>query len=194
MAEVSHIRMGVPEQGQLNRILREAGTTAFPQWLYAEPADEAEILWWGIRGAPTQLLDQPEDPMRARLLPRPIDDWSEPPRGLVLATADARRAAGELAPVVGDGWHTAGEDPLFGARCYRITLGHGFLVLAEPMGDGYAATCIDTFGEGPIAVALDGDSATGRSTRWNPVTLGPAVYVRAGDAIRAPTFIFLQAG
>jgi hypothetical protein len=194
MADVSHIRMGVPEQGELGRVLREAGTTMFPQWLYAEPADEAVILWWGIRGAPTQLLEPSDDVTRRRLLPRPIDDWSEAPRGLVLATADARRAAGELAPVLGDDWHAAGDDPLLGARCYRIALGHGFVVLAEPTGVGYAATCLSAFGEGPIAVALDGDDAVGRSTRWNPVSLGPAVYVRAGDAIRAPIFIFLQAG
>jgi hypothetical protein len=193
MSEISHVRMGVPEQGQLNRILREAGTTAFPQWLYAEPADEAQILWWGIRGAATQLLEPDEEPERARLLPRPIDDWSEPPRGLVLATAEARRAAGDLRPVLGDDWHAAGEDPLFGARCYRIKVGHGFLVLAEPMGDGYTATCIDRFGEGPIAVALDGLDATGRTTRWNPVSLAPAVYVRIGESIRSPMFIFLQA-
>lgn len=192
MAEISHVRMGTPEQDTLSRLLREAGTTMFPQWLYAEPADEAEILWWGIRGAPTQLLQRIDDPARRRLLPRPIDDWSEPPRGLVLATADARRAAGELAPVLGEDWHAAGEDPLIGARCYRIAVGHAFVVLAEPIAEGYTATCLSRFGEGPVAIALDGENATGRASRWNPVSLGPAVYVRVGEAIRSPMLIFLQ--
>ena len=44
MPEISHVRIAVPDQGTLSRILREGGTTMFPQWLYAEPGDEARIL------------------------------------------------------------------------------------------------------------------------------------------------------
>ena len=51
MPEISHVRIAVPEQGILNRILREGGAQLFPQWLYAEPGAEPRILWWGIRGA-----------------------------------------------------------------------------------------------------------------------------------------------
>ncbi len=191
MGEISHVRMGVPEQETLNRILRESGTTMYPQWLYAEPHDDAAILWWGIRGAPTQLLEVPEGGPRRRLFPRPIDDWSEPPRGLVLATAEAERAAADLEPVLGTDWHSVGDDPLLGARCFRVSLGRGFVVLAEPLGEGYTATCLESNGEGPIAVALDGENAAGRSSRWNPVTLGPAVYVRIDGPVKAPTLLFL---
>ena len=51
MPEISHVRIAVTDQGVLNRILREGGAQLFPQWLYAEPGGEAQILWWGIRGA-----------------------------------------------------------------------------------------------------------------------------------------------
>ena len=193
MAEISHVRMGLPEQATLSRVLREAGTTMFPQWLYAEPHDEAQILWWGIRGAPTQLLDVPDDAARRGLFPRPSDDWSEAPRGLVLATVDAERAAADLEPVLGSDWHAVPDDPLLAARCYRIALGHGFVVLAEPMAEGYTAACLARFGEGPIGVALDGVAATGRAARDNPVTLGAATYVRIGERT-APLLIFLPAG
>jgi hypothetical protein len=193
MAEISHVRMGVPDQGTLSRVLREAGTTMFPQWLYAEPHDDAQILWWGIRGAPTQLLEVPDDSAKRRLFPRPNDDWSDAPRGLVLATLDAERAAAELEPVMGKDWHAVADDPLLAARCYRIALGHGFMVLAEPMAEGYTAACLARFGEGPIGVALDGSAATGRQVRSNPVTLGPATYVRIGERT-APLLIFLPAG
>ena len=37
MTEISHVRLMVPEQATLNRILREGGAQQFPQWLYAEP-------------------------------------------------------------------------------------------------------------------------------------------------------------
>ena len=57
MAEISHVRFAVPDQGMLSRILREGGAQQFPQWMYAEPGDEPRILWWGVRGAATQLLD-----------------------------------------------------------------------------------------------------------------------------------------
>ena len=106
MPEVSHVRFAVRDSGTLNRILREGGAQSFPQWLYAEPSDQARILWWGVRSAPTQFLDVPEpDDPRYALFPRAIDDWTEAPRGLVLATVDARaggcrsraRAWGQLA-------------------------------------------------------------------------------------------------
>lgn len=193
MPEISHVRIAVPEQGMLNRILREGGSQAFPQWLYAEPGEEPRILWWGVRGAPLQMLDvpAPDDPRHA-LFPRPVDDWTEAPRGLVLATLDAERAAADLEPALGSAWHEAGEDEVLGARCRRLALGRSELVLAEPATEGYAAACLARFGEGPIAMALDGTAVAGRRARANPVSSGPATYVRLGPGT-APTLIFLPA-
>ncbi len=192
MSEISHVRIGVPDQGVLNRVLREGGAQLFPQWLYAEPADEPRLAWWGIRGAPTQLLEVPDDDARARLFPRPIDDWGESPRGLVLAAVDAERAAADLEPALGSRWVSVGDDELLGARCLRMAVGRSALVLAEPTSEGYAAACLARFGEGPIAVALDGTTATGRTVARTPVTGGPATYVRIGPRT-APTLIFLPA-
>jgi hypothetical protein len=193
MPEISHIRIAVPEQGPLNRILREGGAQLFPQWLYAEPGDEPRILWWGVRGAQVQMLDVPaaDDP-RYALFPRAVDDWTEAPRGLVLATVDAERAAADLEPALGTGWHDAGEDAVLGARCRRLDLGRSHLILAEPSTEGYAAACLARFGEGPIALVLDGTATSGRAARTNPVTSGPATYVRLGPGT-APTLIFLPA-
>lgn len=191
MPEISHVRIGVPDQAALNRILREGNTTMFPQWLYAEPEEEARILWWGIRGAPTQLLDVPVEGARVGLFPRPFDDWTESPRALVLATVDADRAARDLAPALGDAWHDAGEDALLNAGCRRMAVGRSMLVLAEPAGEGYTAACLARFGEGAIAVALDGTTAGGRTASRNPVTDGAATYVRIGPKT-APTLIFLS--
>jgi len=193
MAEVSHVRIAVPDQGDLNRILREGGAQLFPQWLYAEPGDDARLLWWGVRGAATQLLDRPPaDDARFALFPRPVDDWTEAPRGVVLATVDADRAKADLAPALPGTWHDVGNDDLLGARCWRMTLDRSELVLAEPNTEGYAAACLARFGEGPIAVALDGTAAAGRAARTNPVSSGPATYVRIGPGT-SPTLIFLPA-
>ena len=193
MAEVSHVRISVPEQATLNRILREGGAQMFPQWLYAEPEPEARILWWGVRGAPTQMLDIPAvGDARHGLFPRAVDDWTEAPRAVVLATVDADRAAADLSPALGEAWHDAGTDEVLGARCRRMTLGRSELVLAEPSIEGYAAACLARFGEGPIALALDGTASAGRVGRDNPVTRGPATYVRLGPGT-APTLIFLPA-
>jgi hypothetical protein len=191
MPEISHVRLVATEQGTLNRILREGGAQLFPQWLYAEPGEEDRILWWGLRGAPLQMLDVPDDEdARRGLFPHAIDDWTEAPRGLVLATVDATRAVGDLGPALGGGWTEAGTDDVLGARCHRLTLGRSELVLAEPVTEGYAAACLARWGEGPIAVALDGTATGGRATPWNPVSLGPATYVRLGPRT-APTLIFL---
>jgi hypothetical protein len=194
MPEISHVRIVVPEQGTLNRVLREGGSQAFPQWLYAEPDDEPRILWWGVRGAPLQMLEVPalDDP-RHGLFPRAVDDWTEAPRGLVLATVDADRAAVDLEPALGSAWHEVGADEVLGARCRRLQLGRSELVLAEPMTEGYAAACLARFGEGPIAMALDGTTSGGRAVRTNPITGGPATYVRLGPGT-APTLVFLPAG
>jgi hypothetical protein len=191
--EISHVRIAVPDQGTLGRILREGGTTMFPQWLYAEPGDEARILWWGVRSAPVQALDlpPPDDP-RFGLFPRPIDDWTEAPRAVVLATVDVERAEADLEPALGSAWHDAGEDAILGGRCRRLSLGRSDLILAEPTTEGYTAACLARFGEGPIAVALDGTTGSGRIAHTNPVTSGPATYVRIGPAT-APTLIFLPA-
>ena len=194
MAEISHVRIAVPEQGTLNRVLREGGAQSFPQWLYAEPGNEPRILWWGIRAAPVQALDipAPDDP-RFGLFPRPIDDWTEAPRGIVLATVDAHRAEADLEPALGSAWHDAGEDAILGARCRRMSLGRSDLILAEPATEGYVAACLARFGEGPVAVALDGTTTAGRIAHTNPVSRGPATYVRLRPAT-APTLIFLPAG
>jgi hypothetical protein len=193
MAEISHVRIAVPEQATLNRILREGGAQSFPQWLYAEPGDEPRILWWGLRAASVQMLDVPStDDPRHGLFPRPVDDWTEAPRGVVLATVDLERAAADLAPALGEDWHDAGVDEVIGARCRRMALGRSELVLAEPTTEGYAAACLARFGEGPIAMALDGTSAVGRAVPRNPVSAGPATYVRIGPGT-APTLIFLPA-
>ncbi|HET9879540.1 MAG TPA: hypothetical protein VFQ81_09575 [Candidatus Limnocylindria bacterium] len=192
MADISHVRIAVPEQSELNRILREGGAQSFPQWLYAEPGDEARLLWWGVRGAATQLLAVPDDPARRALFPRAIDDWGEAPRAVVLATVDADRAVDDLAPALGTTWTDAGTDELLGARCRRMTLGRSHLVLAEPSTEGYVAACLGRFGEGPIAVALDGTTTAGRSVPRSPVSDGPATYVRIGPGT-APTLVFLPA-
>jgi hypothetical protein len=193
MPEISHVRIEVPDQGSLNRILREGNTTMFPQWLYAEPGVEARIVWWGVRSAPTQMLDVPAaDDTRFGLFPRPIDDWTEAPRALVMVTADLGRAAQDLEPALGAAWHDAGNDEILGARCRRMTLGRSDLVLAEPLDDGYAAASLERHGEGPVAVALDGTTASGRQATTNPVTPGPATYVRLGPGT-APWLIFLPA-
>ncbi len=188
MSEISHVRMAVPEQGILNRILREGGAQLFPQWLYAEPGSDSRILWWGLRGAP--LFPEIPDDAPAGLFPRPVDDWTEAPRGLVLATLDADRAAADLAPIVGDRWHDAGLDEVLGAQCRLITLERSALVLAEPATEGYLTACLARFGEGPVAVALDGSTESGRIVPRNPVNGGPATYVRVGPGT-APTLIFL---
>ena len=194
MAEISHVRFAVPDQGVLSRILREGGAQQFPQWMYAEPGDEPRILWWGVRGAATQLLDPPQpDDARYGLFPRPIDDWTEAPRGLVLATVDAARAEEDLAPALGSDWHEIGDDEILGARCRRLRIDRGMLVLAEPLGEGYTAACLARFGEGPIAVALDGTTSAGRRVARNPLSNGGATYVRVGPRT-APTLIFLPAG
>ena len=193
MPEISHIRMTVPEQGTLNRVLREGGAQLFPQWLYAEPGPEPRITSWGLRGVPLQMLDiPPGDDARRGLFPQAIDDWTEAPRGLILATVDIDRAIEDLAPALGTRWQDPVEDELIGAVCRRLVLGRSVLVLAQPITEGYVAACLARFGEGPVAVALDGTTAGGRPARTNPVSDGPATYVRIGPR-PAPYLIFLPA-
>ncbi|MGH2463688.1 MAG: hypothetical protein ACRDFZ_08730 [Candidatus Limnocylindria bacterium] len=194
MTEISHIHLLVSDLTGLNRIFREGGAQLFPQWLSTDYGDEPRMAWWGMRGVLTETLEPPEDPARRALWPRPFDDWTEPPRGLILATVDADRAAADLAAVIRaeDGWWDTGEDAELGAKCRRVTLGRSVLVLAEPATEGYAAACLARFGEGPIAVALDGTTNVGRTVLTNPVSDGPATYVRLGPGT-APTLIFLPA-
>jgi hypothetical protein len=191
MPEISHVRLQVLEQASLNRVLREGGAQLFPQWLYAEPGPEARILWWGLRD-PLDLVT-PLDDTRRGLFPRPVDDWTDPPRALILATSDTDRATRDLARLIGNDWHDAGEDAVLGGACRRITLGRGELVLIEPTSDGYAAACLARFGEGPIGVAVDGTSLAGRPVSTNPVGDGPAVWMRLGPGT-APYLLFLPAG
>lgn len=191
MPEISHVRMRVPDQASLSRVLREGGAQSFPQWLYAEPGADLRILWWGLRGA-IEPVATPDD-ARAGLFPRPVDDWTDPPRAVVLATADMARATSDLEPLIGAEWHEVGVDAVLGATCRRMTLGRGVLVLAEPTTEGYVKDCLAGFGEGPIAVAVDGTTTTGRAVSRNPVTDGPASWVRLGPG-PAPYFLFLPAG
>ena len=193
MAEITHVRIAVPEQAPLNRVLRQGGAQSFPQWLYAEPGEESRILWWGVRGGQLQLLEVPDDPARAGLFPRPIDDWTETPRGVILATLDTDRAIADLSPALGDAWFDAGDDEVLGARCRRLVMGRGVLVLAEPSTEGYAAACLARWGEGPIALALDGDAEIGTPVVDNPITDGAATWVRIGPRT-APYLLFLPAG
>jgi hypothetical protein len=194
MVEISHVHLAVPEQAPLSRIFREGGAQSFPQWLSTEFGERSRIAWYGVRGALMINIEAPEDDTRRGLWPRPVDDWAEPPRGVILATVDAQRAAADLAPVIGEGaaWFETGEDPLLKATCRRTTLGRSSLVLAEPSGEGYIAACLARFGEGPVAVVLDGTTKVGRPVDANPVSDGPARYVRLG-APDAPTLIFLPA-
>jgi hypothetical protein len=192
MTEISHVRLQVPEQAPLNRVLREGGAQLFPQWLYAEPGEESRILWWGLRGAPVQMLAVPDDPARAGLFPRAVDDWTEAPRGLVLATRDAERAIADLAPALPGEWRDAGEDAVLGARCRRLQLERSVLVLAEASAEGYVADCVAAFGEGAVALALDGTAASGRAVTSNPMTDGPGTWVKIGPGT-APYLLFLPA-
>jgi hypothetical protein len=192
MAEISHVRIAVPTQAMLSRVLREGGAQLFPQWLYAEPGEEARILWWGLAAASVQMLDVPDDPARAGLFPRPFDDWTEAPRGLVLATLDADRAIADLAPALPGEWRDAGEDAVLGARCCRLPLDRSVLVLAEPSTEGYVAACLARHGEGPVAVALDGTAASGRAVTTNPMTDERGTWVRIGPGT-APYLLFLPA-
>ena len=194
MTEISHVRILTPDLTGLNRLFREGGAQSFHQWLSTDYADEPRIEWWGMRGVLTEILNPPDDPARHGLWPRPFDDWTEPPRGLVLATVDAERAAADLAGVIAaeTDWLEVGEDTELGARCRRVSLGRSILVLAEPTTEGYTAACLARFGEGPIAVALDGTTAVGRQVNTNPVSDDAATYVRIGPGT-APTLIFLPA-
>jgi hypothetical protein len=192
MAEISHVRIAVPEQGPLNRILREGGAQSFPQWLYAEPGDEPRVLWWAVRAAQVQMLDVPDDPARRGLFPRSVDDWTETPRALIVATVDLARAQADLLPALGSGWLETDTDEVLGARCARLQLGRGFLVLAEPTTEGYVAACLARWGEGPVAMALDGTTENGREVTDNPVRPGPATWVRIGPGT-APYLLFLPA-
>ena len=198
MPEISHVRIAVPVQGVLNRILREGGAQLFPQWLYAEPGAEPRILWWGIRGslAPPAMDEAGISP---GLVPREVDDWTEAPRGLIVATVDAQpaiRFGQTRAPAHGSTETPAmrGIARAWGAPItllvWRLVLGRSVLVLAEPLTEGYVAACLARFGEGPIAVALDGAPATGRPALRNPVSDGMATYVRIAPKT-APTLIFL---
>lgn len=191
MPEVSHVRLAVPEQAVLNRILREGGAQSFPQWLYAEPGAEARILWWGVRGMTADVPDEASDEATAGLFPRPVDDWTDPPRGVIVATVDAERAAVDLAPFVGSGWHDIGSDDYLGARCQRLRLGRGALVLAEPATEGYLAACLARWGEGPVAVALDGIASAGQNAPHTPLG-GAGTWLRLGPGA-APALLFMGA-
>jgi hypothetical protein len=81
---------------------------------------------------------------------------------------------------------------VLGARCHRLPLGRSVLVLAQPTIEGYVAACLARFGEGALAVALDGTASAGQAVTTNPVTDGPATWVRLGPDT-APYLLFLPA-
>ena len=95
-----------------------------------------------------------------------------------------------LTPSLGDGWHGVGRDDVLGAECWRLVLGRSVLILAEPLTEGYVAACLARFGEGPVAVALDGAPGAGRPPLRNPISDGAATYVRIGPKT-APMAVFL---
>ena len=82
---------------------------------------------------------------------------------------------------------------MLGAECWRLVLGRSVLILAEPLTEGYVAACLARFGEGPIAVALDGAPGVGRPALRNPISDGAATYERIGPKT-APTVVFLPPG
>lgn len=190
MPEISHVRFEVPELSTFNQVLRSGGAQMFPQWLAADIGKGPRIAWWGLRDAPPYYFEESDDPARAGLFPHNFDDWTEAPRGLILATVDADRAAADLATLVGDEWVEVGDDPYIGASCRRLQLVRSVLVLAEPNTEGYAAAFLARNGEGPMAVALDGMTPAGRNVNTNPVSDGPATWVRLG-AKPAPALLFL---
>jgi hypothetical protein len=103
------------------------------------------------------------------------------PRGLILATLDADRATFDLAPILGGTWTDAGDEPVLGGRCRVAELGEARLVLAEPTTEGSLAACLARFGEGPVALAIDGRTDAGREVASNPLNGGPARWIRLGQ-------------
>ena len=87
----------------------------------------------------------------------------------------------------------SGDDAVLAASCRRIRLGRGELLLAQPSGKGYAADCLAAFGDGPIAVAIDGTSISGRQVSTNPVTGAPAAWKRLAPTTTTPLILFLPA-
>ena len=71
MPEISHVRMTVPDQSTLNRVLREGGAQQFPQWLYAEPGTESRMTSWGLRG---RSASDARHPTGRRRETRPVSD------------------------------------------------------------------------------------------------------------------------
>ena len=69
----------------------------------------------------------------------------------------------------------------------------GELLLAQPNGDGYAADCLAAYGEGPVAVAIDGTTLGGRQVSTNAVSGGPAAWKRLAPTTTTPLILFLPA-
>ncbi len=69
--------------------------------------------------------------------------------------------ASDLEPALANKWLDVADDALLGAKCRRLVLGRSVLVLAEPITEGFVAACLARFGEGPVAVAIDGTTIRG---------------------------------
>ena len=65
------------------------------------------------------------------------------------------------------------------------------LVLAEPTAEGYAAACLARFGEGPIAVALDGECPRRPRRAHQPGERRAGRGVFQLGPVDGPTLIFL---
>ncbi len=191
MPEISQVRLTVPVETTLQHLMREGGAIGWPGWLSVETGTQPRIAWWGVSGLGADLPDRLEA-LPSNLFPRLHSAGSASPRGLVLGTVDADRAASDLARLLGTAWDEAADDPVLGARCRVAQLGAGRLVLAEPSTEGYLAACLARFGEGPVAIAIDGSVDEGQLAATNPVNGGPASWVRLGRGT-APYLLFVAA-
>ena len=190
MPEISHVRIAIPDQGVLQRILREGGAQLFPQWLYSEAGPEPRIAWWGLRGRRPAL--RARTARERRLLPRPVDDWTEAPRGLVLGDRRCGPRCGGSRTA-----HRLTHGPTPGrTRCSARSAAGS--CSAERAGDGPTDDRrVRRWVPRPLRRGADRGRAgrrpdAGRSVLTNPVSGGPATYARIG-AGAAPMLIFLPA-
>ena len=196
MPEISHVRIVAPDQAGLNRILRELGAQSFPQWMYAEPGEQARILWWGVRAAPVSFLHVPA----AAMMPASgsfLGRSTTGPRRRVAsfwATVDVERAKVQTwSWPWGSDWHEVGDDRILGAHCWRMTLDRSELVLAEPIAEGYTAACLARLGE-ELHRRRARRCRPDRTCRTRRIRSkdGRAINARIGPGT-SPTLIFLLA-
>jgi len=155
--------------------MRRAGLAARPEWLIVESGHGPRIGWWSVTR--TAGHDAPD---AGGLAPRLADGRGPGPRGVILASVDLERAARELLDLVDGSWEAIPDDPVLGARCLSGKIGAGRLILVEPLTEGYAAAYLARWSEGPIGVAVDTDGLPDKVVPANPISDGPAGWVRVG--------------